>query len=84
MQFFSCSWWDVCLFLFLLIFPAFIDQTRALHQVFLLIVCTTVGKISRIFSESDEYLCPLTVGLATKYTGNPLEHFFKLMTYSQS
>ena len=56
MQFFSCSWSDVCLFLFLLIFPAFIDQTRALHQVFLLIVCTTGVKISRIFFESDEYL----------------------------
>ena len=56
MQFFSCSWSDVCLFLFLLIFPAFIDQTRALHQVFLLIVCTTGVKLSRIFFESDEYL----------------------------
>ena len=55
-QFFSCSWSDVCLFLFLLIFSAFIDQTRALHQVFLLIVCTTGVKISRIFFESDEYL----------------------------
>ena len=61
MHFFSCSWSDVCLFLFLLIFPAFIDQTRALHQVFPLTVCTTGVKISRIFFESDEYLCPLTV-----------------------
>ena len=60
MQCFSCSWSDVGLFLFLLIFPAFIDQTRALHQVFLLIVCATGVKISRIFFESDEYLCPLT------------------------
>ena len=53
MQFFSCSWSDVCWFLFLLIFPAFINQTRTLHQVFLLIVGV---KISRIFFESDEYL----------------------------
>ena len=55
MQFFLCSWSGVCLFLFLLIFPAFIDQTRALHQVFLLTVCTTGVKILR------KYLCPLTV-----------------------
>ena len=54
-SFFSCSWSDVCLFLFLLIFPAFIDQTSALHQVFLLTVCTTGVKILR------KYLCPLTV-----------------------
>ena len=47
------------MFLFLLIFPAFIDQTRALHHVFLLKVCTTGVRISRIFFESDEYLCPL-------------------------
>ena len=61
MQFFSCFWTDVCLFLFLLIFPAFIDQTCALHHIFLLTVCTTGVKISRVFFESDEYLCPLTV-----------------------
>ena len=48
---------------FLLIFPAFIDQTRVLHQVFLLTVCTTKVKISRIFFESDEYLCPSTCTL---------------------
>ena len=58
-----CSWSDVCLFLFLLSFPAFFDQTRALPQVFLLTVYTTGVKISRIFFESDEYLCPLTVQL---------------------
>ena len=60
---FSWSWSDVCLFLFLLSFPAFLDQTRALHQVFLLTVYTTGVKISRIFLESDEYLCPLTIRL---------------------
>ena len=63
MHFFSCSWSDVYLFLFLLIFPAFIDQTHALHQVFLLTVCTMGVKILRIFFESDEYLCPLTVDI---------------------
>ena len=50
MQFFSCSWSDVFLFLFLLIFPAFINQTGALHQVFLLTVCTTgVKKFGHLF-----------------------------------
>ena len=68
MQFFSCSWSDVCLFLFLLIFPAFIDQTRALHPVFLLTVCTTGVNISRNFFESDEYLCPLTVCVVLEIT----------------
>ena len=34
---------------------------RSLHQVFLLIVCTSGVKIPRIFFESDEYLCPLIV-----------------------
>ena len=63
MQFFSCSWSDVCLFLFLLSFPAFIDQTRALHQVFPLIVCTTGVKISRISFESDEYLFIFSFGI---------------------
>ena len=33
----------------------------ARHQVFLLIVCTTLVTILRIFFESDKYLCPLTV-----------------------
>ena len=63
MQFFSCYWSDVCLFLFLLIFSASFDQTRALHQVFLLIVCTTGVKISRIFFESDEYLFIFSFGI---------------------
>ena len=50
----------VC-FYFCWFVPPSIDQTHSLHQVFLLIVCTTGVKIPRIFFESDEYLCPLIV-----------------------
>ena len=53
----------------MLIFSAFIDQTRALHHVFLLIVCTTGMKISRIFLESDEYLIPCETAKSVKSLG---------------
>ena len=62
----NCAFFFVLLvgFLFVSIFanvPAFIDQTCALHPVFLLTVYTTGVKISPIFFKSEEYLFPLIV-----------------------
>ena len=61
MQLFSYSRSDVWLFLFLPIFPPLLTKRAPCIEFSLLKFCTTRVKISRIFCESDEYLCPLTV-----------------------